>query len=589
MSKHKRGHVVSTWILVAFLSIPFAIVASFIGLAIFSFVSAGVSIFPSIPGFTQQQISYTGFSYATLWNDQFVQVEPDHEKIRAKLGLMQSAPVNDWRVCLIDPETGTTKQTYWNLTGFGFGTTVIGERLLLLNMNQQYEVVDDVLQPVDFPPPVECAIELNQELARIQWDININKFVVSRRKSGQWIDDSTLVLPKFQQSHRQDLLSAKPHLECISRGDRIDAFLKVDDRLFFREGLEFESLSAPGEPILADDDASEESSAQEQLRGWSLVRTEPLNTYFEEQQFGTLFEGKPTALIVDLIRPGYSVGHLYQLDGTTWSEIASLPFPFGSNRFRVLTRSGTQPPYVVATTSTGTGFAYVIAPPGASPVARSGPAETWKLVRPSLISLVAEPILLAVLSMLPGLGIWRFLALYRDPQYEFGNQTVRLASLGRRGLARLIDAAWIVLVPPIVGWIFMRDFDWLSLAESIKLKIDHPAIHQAQRMMTGLFILLIMEFLVLVTFEGFWGLTPGKWICRVRALRTTLRPCGFARSLARELLLVVETVQFLCWLPPMLMIALTDQQQRLGDLVSDTIVIEHNSFQRDVARDHSQD
>ena len=42
-------------------------------------------------------------------------------------------------------------------------------------------------------------------------------------------------------------------------------------------------------------------------------------------------------------------------------------------------------------------------------------------------------------GLLPGIGIWALMAVYTKPQYGFGLCTVKLASLGRRGAARLID------------------------------------------------------------------------------------------------------------------------------------------------------
>jgi uncharacterized RDD family membrane protein YckC len=298
------------------------------------------------------------------------------------------------------------------------------------------------------------------------------------------------------------------------------------------------------------------------------------------RQYGALFEGGPAALIVDQVSTDYPIGHFFKFDGQEWSKIASHPFPFGSNRFRVLTRSGVQSPYVVATTSTGTGFAYVVEPPVFRQIERTGPAETWKSVRRDLFIHLAAPVIAITLSMLPGFGIWLLMVRFADPIYKFGIQTVRLASLGRRGLARLIDFAWMTLLPLAVGWIWMRDFDWLSLAESIQLKLDHPTLHTAYHVLNTVVILLIVETLFLVVIQGYWGITPGKWLCDLRTLRTTLRPCGIARSLAREVMLVAETFQLICWLPPILSIALTNQRQRLGDLVGDTIVVEAKSRTR---------
>jgi uncharacterized RDD family membrane protein YckC len=76
------------------------------------------------------------------------------------------------------------------------------------------------------------------------------------------------------------------------------------------------------------------------------------------------------------------------------------------------------------------------------------------------------------------------------------------------------------------------------------------------------------------------GATPGKWLCGIRTLQTTLQPCGFARSLARELLLCVDNVNFVAWTPGILCIALTDCRQRIGDLVADTLVVEVRSLPR---------
>ena len=87
--------------------------------------------------------------------------------------------------------------------------------------------------------------------------------------------------------------------------------------------------------------------------------------------------------------------------------------------------------------------------------------------------------------------------------------------------------------------------------------------------------LLIQLVILVVTslFQGFWGVTLGKWVCGIRTVRTTLRPCGFLRSLLREILILVDTLFTWTWIPAVLCIAFTSCQQRLGDLAADTIVI----------------
>ena len=499
----------------------------------------------------------------------------------AKPAMGGFATVVDWKVSLIDPESGISKDTGWEFNGdYMFRPKVVGDRLLFCGSKQQFEVIDDVLEPSGFPCQNDSAILLDNEIAQLHWNAKIEKFVVSRRKSEGWVDDSFLVLPVVDQVQYPNDMSEKPYLECLCRGDQIYAFLKTGNHVYFREGLKRQMIDGEGKPVPSDSEEREAVAADRELNGWSFIRNEIVDRVLHGwtvNQFGTLFEGKPAALIVDQVSPGYPVGHFFKFDGQEWSEIASHPFPFGSNRFRVLTRSGVQSPYVVATTSTGTGFAYVVEPPVFRQIERTGPAETWKSVRRDLIIHLTAPVIAIALSMIPGFAIWLLMAWFTDPHYEFGIQSVRLASLGRRGLARLIDFAWIILVPLAVGSIWMSNFDWLSLAESIKLKLEHPTLHTAYHVLNTVVILLVVEILLLIVLQGCWGITPGKWLCGLRTLRTTLHPCGVARSLVREVILVAETFQLICWLPPMLSIALTNQRQRMGDLVADTIVVETKS------------
>jgi len=59
----------------------------------------------------------------------------------------------------------------------------------------------------------------------------------------------------------------------------------------------------------------------------------------------------------------------------------------------------------------------------------------------------------------------------------------------------------------------------------------------------------------MIASQAIWSITPGKWLCRLRTVRSTLRPCGFAASLTREILLFVETAYGLWWVPDVISIA----------------------------------
>ena len=82
---------------------------------------------------------------------------------------------------------------------------------------------------------------------------------------------------------------------------------------------------------------------------------------------------------------------------------------------------------------------------------------------------------------------------------------------------------------------------------------------------------------VLVVVEGAYGVTPGKWLCGLRTKRTTLRPCGFARAILRDVLLCIDVPFLLTPIPAVLSCAGTSHRQRLGDRVADTVVVETRS------------
>jgi uncharacterized RDD family membrane protein YckC len=93
-------------------------------------------------------------------------------------------------------------------------------------------------------------------------------------------------------------------------------------------------------------------------------------------------------------------------------------------------------------------------------------------------------------------------------------------------------------------------------------------------------------FAFLVAFvvtQARYGVTPGKLLCGLRVVRTTLRPCGMARALLRDLLLLIDTAFLLNLVPGITSILTTGCRQRLGDLAADTIVVRSCYLPRDIA------
>jgi len=80
----------------------------------------------------------------------------------------------------------------------------------------------------------------------------------------------------------------------------------------------------------------------------------------------------------------------------------------------------------------------------------------------------------------------------------------------------------------------------------------------------GLLVLVAYSY-----FEGRFGKTPGKWLLGIRVLGTDLQPCGFGRAFLRNLLTFVDG--FFSFLVGALLVALTENWQRLGDMAARSV------------------
>ena len=87
----------------------------------------------------------------------------------------------------------------------------------------------------------------------------------------------------------------------------------------------------------------------------------------------------------------------------------------------------------------------------------------------------------------------------------------------------------------------------------------------------GAFLCALLVLLAFSYFEGRSGRTPGKWLLGIRVLGTDLQPCGFGRALLRNMLSFVDG--FFSFLVGALLVALTENWQRLGDMAARTIVV----------------
>lgn len=86
--------------------------------------------------------------------------------------------------------------------------------------------------------------------------------------------------------------------------------------------------------------------------------------------------------------------------------------------------------------------------------------------------------------------------------------------------------------------------------------------------LAGLVATLVYGFLL----EGLYGYTPGKYLLGLVVIKSDGSNCTIGASILRNLLWIVDALPTLN-LVAMVLILLTDDNQRVGDLVADTVVV----------------
>ncbi len=84
----------------------------------------------------------------------------------------------------------------------------------------------------------------------------------------------------------------------------------------------------------------------------------------------------------------------------------------------------------------------------------------------------------------------------------------------------------------------------------------------------GLVATLVYGFLL----EGLYGYTPGKYLLGLVVIKSDGSNCSIGASILRNLLWIVDSLPTFN-LIAMISILVTDDNQRVGDLVADTVVV----------------
>ncbi|MFC5136563.1 MULTISPECIES: RDD family protein [Haloferacaceae] len=121
-----------------------------------------------------------------------------------------------------------------------------------------------------------------------------------------------------------------------------------------------------------------------------------------------------------------------------------------------------------------------------------------------------------------------------------------------RILAYIIDSILMGLIwgPVVLAGAALGDIGFLVLA------------------FTGLIATLVYGFLL----EGLYGYTPGKYMVGLVVVKSDGSNCTLGASILRNLLWIVDALPT-ANLVAMVLILFTDDNQRVGDLAADTIVV----------------
>ena len=84
----------------------------------------------------------------------------------------------------------------------------------------------------------------------------------------------------------------------------------------------------------------------------------------------------------------------------------------------------------------------------------------------------------------------------------------------------------------------------------------------------GMVAMLVYGFLL----EGLYGYTPGKYLLGLVVVKSDGSNCTVGASILRNLLWIVDALPT-ANLVAMVLILVTDDDQRVGDLVADTVVV----------------
>lgn len=146
----------------------------------------------------------------------------------------------------------------------------------------------------------------------------------------------------------------------------------------------------------------------------------------------------------------------------------------------------------------------------------------------------------------------------------------RLAPHGRRLVAFVIDAC---IFSPVAGYAFSPLVPHVDLQADVASQMVFLSEEIGNQALARYVAILAGFITYTIIFEAWWAATPGKRLLRCRVVAEQGGPCKLGQVVLRNVLRCVELFPGLSLLPTLILIPLTRNRQRVGDLLARTVVV----------------
>lgn len=332
-------------------------------------------------------------------------------------------------------------------------------------------------------------------------------------------------------------LSSIDDIQVLSEGGRVHAFLKYKDTVYFREDL-FTPPADGSDPWQAVAPAGS---------AWSSL----------------ISDGGPAVFIHSANEKAAITGYRKARD--RWEAFVVHPqfiassmgaFPAG------------QPGGIVLVTEAFPGSLNLISIDNAKITAKAKYGDDFPFPKGFMAMMMVPQGLTMLMPLVLAIIFSALMRKHRVTYHETASARKPYASLTRRAFAQIIDA--LIMMSPLIflyGMLvssFFGSDDPFSFMQAGFLKI--------LAIIFGAFFWLLLCIVIFSVMEGTLGYSPGKRVLGIRVLGTDLQLCGFWRALVRNLLMFVDG--FFNFMVGILVVALNEHWQRVGDMAARTVVVD---------------